>query len=349
MAKENRAQNTHPQAEHNMIFDLRVRNVNHALPVAVSMFKSESDEHVREVTARGTRTLEWCDIWATTYLDPTERVLFHPKRDANPFFHLFESLWILAGQADVATLEYFLPRIREYSDNGTLFHGAYGHRADYCQQTWNAIQELRRDPYSRRAVIALWTPERDSGYTGKDMPCNTTLYFKIRDGLNLTVCNRSNDMVWGAYGANVVQFSMLQEYIAAMLNVPVGRYTQLSDSFHVYPDRPDWERLKNIPLFVNDPYELGYCQPMKLVDNPETFEMDVDELLCRMSTAIHEDKELPWDKHCSNNFLNFTAVPMFNVLRAHRHKQTYGAHHMTNSICATDWRYAVREWLERRT
>jgi hypothetical protein len=30
---------------------------------------------------------------------PTERVLFDPARDANPFFHLFESLWMLAGGA----------------------------------------------------------------------------------------------------------------------------------------------------------------------------------------------------------------------------------------------------------
>jgi hypothetical protein len=39
----------------------------------------------------------------TCYSAPTQRVLFSPMRDANPFFHLMEALWMLAGRDDVAS------------------------------------------------------------------------------------------------------------------------------------------------------------------------------------------------------------------------------------------------------
>ena len=37
----------------------------------------------------------------------------------------------------------------------------------------------------------------------KDVPCNTHAYFAINaeGSLDLTVCNRSNDLVWGCLGA----------------------------------------------------------------------------------------------------------------------------------------------------
>ena len=41
--------------------------------------------------------------------------------------------------------------------------------------------------------------------------------------LCMTVCNRSNDMLWGAYGANVVHMSMLQEFVALFSKFTDGR------------------------------------------------------------------------------------------------------------------------------
>ena len=50
----------------------------------------------------------------------------------------------------------------------------------------------------------------------------------------MTVCCRSNDIIWGTYGTNAVHFSMLQEYLAARLNAQLGVYRHISDSFHAY-------------------------------------------------------------------------------------------------------------------
>ena len=50
----------------------------------------------------------------------------------------------------------------------------------------------------------------------------------------MTVSNRSNDIIWGTFGANAVHMSMLHEYVASALMLHVGKYTQISDSFHAY-------------------------------------------------------------------------------------------------------------------
>src|SRR5258708_26353506 len=56
----------------------------------------------------------------TVYENPLERVLFNRHRNPNHIFHLMEALWCLAGRSDVAWLERFNSRIREFvgeSDN----------------------------------------------------------------------------------------------------------------------------------------------------------------------------------------------------------------------------------------
>lgn len=79
---------------------------------------------------------------------------------------------------------------------------------------------------------------------GKDLPCNTAIYFDpLGDDLNMTVSNRSNDLVWGAYGANVVHMSMIHSYVAHMVGKKVGTYYQESNNLHLYTDFPITQKL----------------------------------------------------------------------------------------------------------
>lgn len=65
--------------------------------------------------------------------------------------------------------------------------------------------------------------------------CNTSLDFKLRDNkLDLTVFNRSNDIIWGFSGVNLFIFTYLQEVIANTLNVELGKYYHISNSMHLY-------------------------------------------------------------------------------------------------------------------
>ena len=82
----------------------------------------------QQENTRNGLVLEFPTPFCVTYSHPTERVLFYPERDANPFFHLMESLWMLAGRNDVEWISKYNKRISQYSDDGKTFHGAYGHR-----------------------------------------------------------------------------------------------------------------------------------------------------------------------------------------------------------------------------
>ena len=103
---------------------IHARNVSEALYLA----KQALEVNGVEVQTRNGAALEFPTPVMTTYTDSRERVLFYPQRDANPYFHFMESLWMLAGRNDVEWISQFNGRINTYSDDGEHFHGAYGFR-----------------------------------------------------------------------------------------------------------------------------------------------------------------------------------------------------------------------------
>ena len=83
----------------------------------------------------------------------------------------------------------------------------------------------------------MWGAGRDDLRSYSAKPCNLIITFRIaRDRLDMTVFNRSNDLVWGCCGANAVHFPMLQEYLAGRMEVDVGGYWQVSTNLHLYEE-----------------------------------------------------------------------------------------------------------------
>jgi thymidylate synthase len=261
-------------------FIASVRNVNIALRQLMAM--SQYSNQWRSVSPRGMETMEYRGTFITEYEYPCERVLFSAVRDANPFFHFMEALWIMDGRDDVAFLNQFNSNISTFSDDGKTFNAPYGYRlrkhfqrvefmgssvgdVETIDQIEELIDLLQREPDTRRAVLCLWDPLKDLNRDSRDIPCNDLVTFKLRDGvLDMTVMNRSNDAMWGAYGANAVQFSTLQEFIASAVGAEVGVYRQISDSFHVYTGQAAWlrcthaARTGSIAMEFDDPYVDHY-------------------------------------------------------------------------------------------
>ena len=320
------------------------RNVNEALQIGTVMMKeAEEQGTLINISPRGQATLEYPEPVATQYMRPQERVLFSPIRDANPFFHLMESLWILAGRNDANWLARFNSNMVNYSDDGWVFHGAYGYRmrTSYgLDQIKKAIKLLKHDPDSRQVVISIWHPRLDLGAKSKDIPCNDTVFLKVRNGkLNISVACRSNDMIWGAYGANAVQFSMLQEYMAAQIGVGVGTYHQVSDSFHIYTGNngyKTWEALKKNPYAEVDRYEYGFgSKPTSLMVDPERWDRELEIFMHRPYTNSYEEP-----------FFKNIALPMLNAWNAHKVNKTGLS--WVNDMQESDWEFACTKWLERR-
>lgn len=338
--------------------EIVVNNVNEALSDALFNFAVDGQT---EDTRNG-KCLVYPEPVLTVYHQPQERVLFSPRRNANPWFHLFESLWMLAGRNDVQWITHYNSQFRQFSDDGITFHGAYGYRWQihfgYDQLRYIA-EELKRNPNSRRAVLTMWDGRDDLNYAmgcpalgraaGKDAPCNTHAYFDCRNGvLNLTVCCRSNDVWWGAYGSNAVHFSMLQEVMAAWVGIPVGVYRQFSNNLHIYyetvPEANDPNLLREMAFEVkaNDAYAARHPTPPYPIVGHTPIAIWFDDLRQFMQNPLVSDR-FTW----RSNFFKNVAVPMAEAWDVRKRQQGTGLQQADN-IQALDWRKACIDWIERR-
>ena len=214
--------------------EFKARNVNGMFSTVLRGMKS--GDYAVEQTRNGP-VLAFPEPVILTYTHPRERVLFHRGRDAPHIFHLMESIWLLAGRQDVDFLRQFNQNIGQFSDDGKTFNAAYGYRLREhfgVDQLVKVIEILSRDPGTRQAVLQLWDPA-DLVKKTLDKACNLEIIFDTRGGLlNMTIFNRSNDIIWGALGANVVHFSVLQEFVACSVGLRVGEYRQVSNNLHLY-------------------------------------------------------------------------------------------------------------------
>jgi hypothetical protein len=425
--------------------------------------------NVRKESSRNGPVLVIDEPVLITYTHPQERVLFNKERDANPFFHLYEALWMLAGRNDVASVGYYAKQMYEYSDDGKTLNGAYGYRwrnfvnsHDRMQpnidQLAILIAHLKSNPTSRRAVLQMWNIQNDllkiGGYgnrirckkchgTGgvpilegfededktascpvcngtswidepasKDTCCNLSVMFSLRDKietvpnsrtyspytdpnlpactcadwgmmgclpscqrqqyidkkmqgesevvtgkfLDMTVTNRSNDMIWGLLGANVVHFSFLLEYMAAHLGVDIGKYHHFSNNVHVYVEtnsgfRPkewlcEYEAADNSSWMYYNPWDRPKTMIMDLVKDPIQFDRELPRIVEAFSGS--ETEAFPSAMGWEEPFFENVAKPMFSTFKCYKIKDYRSAKEWAAKIKADDWRIACTQWLERR-
>lgn len=336
-------------------FGITVDNVNEALPLGLDLVRT----HGVAAESRGLEVLRVPGPVQTIYRTPVRRVLFDEVRDANPFFHLIECLWILAGDNRLELPRMFLNGYAQYSDNQKTLHGAYGHRlrAHFgFDQLNRAVKLLRDKPDTRQCVLSIWDPRADLAVDTKDMPCNDMIMLDIVDSrLNMTVCNRSNDVIWGAYGANAVHFSFLQEWLAAMIGVHVGNYVQMSNNYHVYLSNPFWQKYmegNHDSGHVFNPYMLSHdigTWPIAL-DTLQAEEVATDAYRLCLRAQGNPDSlaALVHDHHYTSDFFNGVIVNVILGYMAYQNKDWDAAQSMLDSVQASDWRYACKAWVLRR-
>jgi len=108
----------------------------------------------------------------------------------------------------------------------------YTYHERYKYQVPFIISELKRNPYSRRAIMNIRDFEVDS--SNSNPACMQSIQYFIRDGkLHCKIMFRSNDLP-EAFFYNAFALIRLQERIAAELGVETGTYTHRSNSMHCY-------------------------------------------------------------------------------------------------------------------
>lgn len=116
---------------------------------------------------------------------------------------------------------------------------AYTYHSRYASQYKFIVDELKRNPYSRRAVMDIRTPE---DMYSEEPACLQHLQYFIRDNkLHCKVLFRSNDACKATF-MNAFALIMLQKRIADEVGVDMGTYTHRANSFHCY--ERDYDLLK---------------------------------------------------------------------------------------------------------
>lgn len=348
------------------MYSYAAHDVNEALQYGLEYLLREGIEE----DSRGGKVLSAPSPVCIEYAQPRRRVLYSPTRDANHFFHVMETLWMLSGSNKIEFPCFFNNSYSQFSDDGTTMWDSYGWRwrSFFGWDQLDAIvTELQHNPNSRRCVLAMWgagdpahmadgewescirTPDfYVATHGGKAVPCNTHAYFAIRNGkLNMTVCNRSNDSIWGAFGANAVHFSFLLEYMAARIGVEIGSYYQFTNNLHIYTERFSTHKLADI---------IYECETLSHVPDvcPTLLDAGVDEDLPKFiawgervtrENTVANCLDVP---NLKTAFMQNIAVPMLLCWAYRKQGDLHSMEICLDGIDAPDWRRACGEWIERR-
>ena len=160
-----------------------------------------------------------------------------------------ELLWFLSGDTNIAYLkENGVSIWDEWADENGDLGPVYGRQwrswaapdgRAIDQISW-AIDEIRRNPYSRRLVVSAWNPA-DLG----DMalaPCHCLFQFFVSDGrLSCQLYQRSGDIFLGV-PFNIASYALLTEMVAQVCGLKPGDFVHTLGDAHLYLNHMDQAR-----------------------------------------------------------------------------------------------------------
>lgn len=198
------------------------------------------------VAPRGSLTYELSP--ATLVINnPRKFLCIPPLRKGNYTFQLAEMLWMIRGSNDLEEIAHYNKAWNYFEDDDCkgILNGAYGERLrawnGKIDQFYEVYKKLKNDKFSRQAVMIIFDPDRDNeihidGKYSKDIPCTNYFVFTIRNNkLNMMTVMRSNDLSKGTL-YDIPTFIIFQHILAGWLEIEVGKYTHVANSFHIYEE-----------------------------------------------------------------------------------------------------------------
>ena len=171
------------------------------------------------------------------------------------------------------------------------------------------------------------------------MPCNVCVMFMVNHGnLDMTVMNRSNDLIWGCLGANYVHFSMLHEYVSRCAGLPQGKYNQISNNLHVYVNE-HWSPEDFIDYSEDDIYPTTFHTGMPILTDQKDFDKELE---------IMVDGPIMEERTYSQPFLSTVVKPMMLAWACHKAREYEESLEWANKIAVTDWKRACQTWINMR-
>ena len=211
-----------------------------------------------------------CPDYNTSQIEISCTMVVH-----NPLEEPMISRLFIGGPAD---LEQYRQEILDGILDFEIERGnwAYTYHRRMVEQIPFVVEDLRRNAFSRRAVIDIRDWQKDAH--SEDPACLQHIQYFIRNNnLHCKVLFRSNDACKATF-MNAFALIMLQKRIADELGIEVGTYTHRANSFHCYE--------KDFPLLE------GYVK--RFLNNEETTYNHVgewDELMEECKPLIAEKVE----------------------------------------------------------
>jgi thymidylate synthase len=161
---------------------------------------------------------------------------------------LHEVLWYLSGENHIRNLRKHTKIWDAWADENGNLETAYGYywrhfpsakknengewEVREVDQIQYVIDEIQRNPNSRRLVVTAWEP--GNATTSKLPPCHYTFVFNVNDGkLNCHLTQRSGDIALGI-PFNLAAYSLLTQVIAQQVGLKLGEFAHTIIDAHIY-------------------------------------------------------------------------------------------------------------------
>lgn len=204
------------------------------------------NEGVRKPSRTGVDTISYFSAFYRVDLSKGFPLLTTKKMYWNSLLH--EVLWYLSGENHIRNLREKTKIWDAWADDEGNLDTAYGyywrsfpsakkdengnwvvHEVDQIRYV---IDELKRNPYSRRLVVTAWEP--GNATTSKLPPCHYTYAFNVSDGkLNCHLTQRSGDIALGI-PFNLAAYSILTQIIAQEVGLGLGYFAHTIIDAHIY-------------------------------------------------------------------------------------------------------------------
>ena len=161
---------------------------------------------------------------------------------------LREVLWYLSGENHIKNLRQYTKIWDAWADEDGNLETAYGYywrhfpsaqknkngewEVREVDQIKYVIDEIRKNPNSRRLVVSAWEP--GNATTSKLPPCHYSFVFNVNSGkLNCHLTQRSGDLALGI-PFNLAAYSLLTQVIAQQVDLEIGEFAHTIVDAHIY-------------------------------------------------------------------------------------------------------------------
>jgi thymidylate synthase len=216
---------------------------------------------VREVLTKGTRKenrtgVDTLSTFNVNYeIDLREGFPLLTTKEVSWKNIVVENLWFLSGDTHIRLLQKHKCKFWDpWADPDGKVPSAYGNfwrrfpvhdregRAAFNDQVVWVLEELKRNPMSRRLLISAWAP--GNAQTSKLPPCHAMFIFNVqmeKSGeplLNLHLTQRSSDVALGV-PYNIAGYAFLLELFSRFSGIKAGIFAHTLVDAHIYTKKPD--------------------------------------------------------------------------------------------------------------